>query len=166
MPHTLYPVLIVLPLVVFTTVLLATSGSRYEFDYAEKYYFFGLLPRFRDIAMTIFISSIVLILAGGVYLGEVEACTLLAGAAVYSLLFITWLVLQYEMYLHVKYPLNPPVEQEQADDSGTDTFAPVPRLRPSPYTSVRYSITWALGATSVVAFALGLFSFVFSLGGR
>jgi len=166
MPHTLYLILIGFPLMFFVASLLATFGCRYEFDYAEQFRFFPLLDRFRDIARTIFVTSIVLILVGGVYLGEVEACVLLAGAAVYSLLFIAWLVLQYENYLHVKYPLNPPIEQGRADDPDTGTFATVPRLRPSPYTSIRYSITWALGMTSVVAFVSGLFSLVLSLGGR
>ena len=106
--------------------------------------FYVLLALYRRVAMTIFGIGLVL----GLFFAnrqETAPATFLIAAAIYGLLFTSWLTVCYEQYLAVRYR--------------------APDLGPSNYTGHRYAVTLTFGWSAVALFVLGIVAAALTLGG-
>lgn len=116
-----------------------------DFDLAHATFFF-LYDRYARTIWTIFWVGILGSIAYQHFVGHGDAPVFLMASGIYALLFNVWVLTTYERYLHQRYP----------------RIQNVPGI--SNYTSSKYALTLALGATTVLLFVLGLLTALVGLG--
>lgn len=116
-----------------------------DFDLAHATFFF-LYDRYARTIWTIFWAGTLGSIAYQRFVGHGDAPVFLMAAGVYALLFNIWVLTTYERYLHQRYP----------------------RVQNAPgisnYTSSKYALTLALGASTVLLFVTGLLTALAGLG--
>jgi hypothetical protein len=127
--------------------------KRYEFDHSTRFSFYAHLSIYLRLAGWVWVMSVVLALVSA-HLHLYEAVEF-ALAAITALGFNVWVTWCYEMYLHSKYPLNPPPMS-----SGTQYIGP------SNYTDYRHALTVALGLSTMILFGAGLVGMVAAMLAR
>ena len=128
--------------------------KRYEFDHSTRFSFYAHLSIYLRLAGWVWVMSVILALVSA-HLHLYEAVEF-ALAAIAALGFNVWVTWCYEMYLHSKYPLNPPTPMP----SGTQYIGP------SNYTDYRHALTVALGLSTMILFGAGLVGMVVAMLAR
>lgn len=131
-------ILVILPALVWCFYRLTLPNQRWEFDFDQAHCSFNLLLT-RYVGVLCFVIALDLItVAVGRYRNTTDAAVacVLAGAG-YAFVLIVWLCVQYEIYLHHRYPkTGMPGE--------------------SPYTTSRYALTRTLAWSAVIFSMMGV----------
>lgn len=139
--------------------------TRYELDNGMgRGSFYAVLALYRRQAYIVIAVG----LGFGLFSGWVHydaAAILLILSAILAWLFMTWMTIVYEKYLHSKYPKNVPIHHGPRGtimvSDASDTVQEY--VGPTNYTWIRYAATNFIAFFTVLTFVAGLIIMLFSL---